>query len=116
MASSNRHILGALQSRFLLVISAAFILATLTSVFVSADVGREMAYYDTSPFDVNVTHRQSLCDRFDQFSKGEIELRDALEGIELRALIGAYKGAYFNYDPVEGIDAEYPGIVAVLME
>lgn len=85
-----------------------------SSLFVSG--GGEKVFFETVQMTPNITHRQSVCDRYEMFNNGEIELKDALDGVEIRPLVGAYDGAFFNYDPENGIDREYPGLAATIMD
>ena len=76
-----------------------------------------MAFFKTPLMTPNVSHRQYVCDRYDLFRNGkDVELRDGLSGIQLHVLVGAYEGAYFHYNETAGIDPEYPGLVAVLLD
>lgn len=81
-----------------------------------AAVGGELAFYKTYQMTPNVTYRQNMCDRMHGVINGTIEIKDALEGVKLRAIMGAYNGAYFNYDLEKGINPDNPGLVAVLMD
>lgn len=78
--------------------------------------GGEIAVHTVPQLTGNVTYRQNLCGRYLQFLEGEFELKDALSGLQLNTVMANYKGAYFNYDPNTGIDWEYPGLQAVIMD
>eukprot|EP00980_Cylindrotheca_fusiformis_P017065 scaffold5234_cov131-Cylindrotheca_fusiformis.AAC.12 len=79
-------------------------------------LGGEKAFFTAPQMTPGVSHRQDVCDRYFAFQNGTMELRDALQGIQLNVLMGAYNGSYFNYDPENGIDSIYPGIAGVLMD
>lgn len=79
-------------------------------------LGGELAYFKTPQMTPNVTHRQNVCDRFQAFQRGDVELKDALEGYQLNVLMAAYQDGYFNYDNTTGIDATYPGLQAVILD
>ncbi|CAJ1947335.1 unnamed protein product [Cylindrotheca closterium] len=61
-------------------------------------------------------YRQNVCDRYRAFQNETVELKDALRGMKLNVLMGAYNGSYFNYDNEHGINAAYSGIAASLMD
>ena len=89
------------------------VLAT-TSPCVDAAFGGEIRKFDTIPFTQNVTHRQDVCGRYDMFRNGEIDLRDALNGLELRPLMRL--NGYFNYDDEDGLNRNDPGLMGNLMD
>ncbi|CAB9504715.1 expressed unknown protein [Seminavis robusta] len=76
----------------------------------------ETALFTTIPGTPDVSHRQNVCDRFEDFYFGKVELRHALEGLDLNVILGSYDGAYFLYDPELGIDKNEPGLIAVLLD
>ena len=76
--------------------------------------GGELAAYDTIPFTPNVTHRQSVCERYDLFRENKLELRYALENMTLRPLMSI--GEYFNYSQTTGIPKTNPGLMADLLD
>lgn len=76
--------------------------------------GGELATYTTTPLEANVSHRQYVCDRYELFREGKIELRDALSGLSLRPLMLARK--FFVYDPTTGIPTRDPGLAADLLD
>ena len=77
-------------------------------------LGGELAAYETALFDPNVTHRQSICERYDLFRENKLELRYALENMALRPLVSL--GDYFHYSPVTGIHKNEPGLMAELLD
>lgn len=60
------------------------------------------------------THRQDMCERYDMVRLGNITLRDALQGMELRSLMRV--GDFFRYTDEDGIDPLDPGLLAVMMD
>jgi hypothetical protein len=83
--------------------------------FVDANVvGGEKLLFDTPLLTPNITHRQNVCDRYEEFRSGTLQLRDALQGLALRPLIS--KGDYFLYNSTNGIDAPDPGLMAELLD
>lgn len=76
----------------------------------------ELAYFTTPQSTPNVSHRQDVCDRYVRFVQGEVDLREALQGMQLRPILGVYVGGYFNYDDETGIDKNDPGLAAVLLD
>ena len=98
-----------LRLLFLLLLCASLAPSSYASAF-----GGEKRTFNTPPFQYNVTYRQDVCSRYDQFRNGEIDLRDSLRGLELRPLIGNYD--YFNYDDENGIDKDDPGLLGDLMD
>jgi hypothetical protein len=77
-------------------------------------MGGELASYDTPPLTLNISHRQDVCSRYDQFRSGELELRFALDGLALRPILRLNE--YFNYDKETGIDPDDPGLMATLLD
>lgn len=66
----------------------------------------------------NVNHRQNVCGRQEAFHNftGDRDLRTALQGLQLNVAIGSYEGSYFNYLEETGIDTDYPGLAAVILD
>jgi len=65
--------------------------------------------------------RQNVCDRYLQFSRGQVELRYALEGLQLHTAAG--KSQFFRtqgdnslYHEDTAIDPKNPGLLAVLLD
>ncbi|CAB9513203.1 receptor ionotropic, delta-2 [Seminavis robusta] len=79
-------------------------------------LGGEKIFFTTPLGASNVSHRQNVCDRFFAFYDDRLELRRALEGLQLHVFIGNYQGAYFNYDPENGIDKSEPGLIPVILD
>ena len=81
---------------------------------VEAAFGGEIRTFDTVPFAPNITHRQDVCSRYDKFRNGEINLRDALQGLEIHPLLRL--NGYLNYDDDVGLSKTDPGLLANLMD
>lgn len=79
-------------------------------------LGGELATFTTPQMSYDENYRQNVCDRYQRFVDGEVELKDALEGMQVHTLIGGYAGAYFNYDEISGIDPKNPGMTAIIMD
>jgi hypothetical protein len=77
-------------------------------------VGGETLLFDTPLLTPYITHRQNVCDRYEEFRSGKLQLRDALQGLALRPLVT--KGDYFSYSDSQGIDAPEPGLMADLLD
>ena len=60
------------------------------------------------------TYRQDMCERYDMVRLGNITLRDALQGLELRPLMRV--GDFFRYTDEDGINPIDPGLLAVMMD
>ncbi|KAL3942940.1 MAG: hypothetical protein SGBAC_002968 [Bacillariaceae sp.] len=84
--------------------------------YAAEELGGEKAFFTTPQLSSEAHYRQDVCDRYHAFQNGTVELKDALQGMKLNVLMGAYKGSYFNYDDENGINAVYPGIAASLMD
>ena len=108
-ASACRIHLRVLIYVFLFLCHPGIILSKAVTV-----LGGELAAYDTLPFTPNVTHRQSVCERYDLFRENKLELRYALENMTLRPLMSI--GEYFNYSHTEGIHKTNPGLMAELLD
>ncbi|CAB9525230.1 Glutamate-gated receptor that probably acts as non- selective cation channel (By similarity) [Seminavis robusta] len=91
-------------------------LLLLSILHSAAAIGGEKAFFSTELGTPNVTHRQSVCDRFEDFYFNRVDLRNALEGLQLHVVVGNYPGAYFNYDPEKGIDETEPGVIPVILD
>jgi Ligand-gated ion channel len=89
--------------------------STIMVPLVDANVmGGERLLFDTPLLTPNITHRQNVCDRYEEFRSGTLQLRDALQGLALRPLVS--KGDYFLYNSTNGIDTPDPGLMAELMD
>jgi hypothetical protein len=102
--------------RFVVPVVPLLLVLLLTVTWIPAvrGIGGELMAYTTTPLDKNVTHRQNVCDRYEKFREGKVELRLALEGLKLKPLIRT--GDYFHYDAVTGIDRADPGLMADLLD
>lgn len=102
----------------LLLVSLAFIFQDVRGHENSCDsvgpLGNEKASLLFTPFDDTVDYRQEICDRFAPFVNGSVELKDTLQGMELYAAVAINK--YFIYSEETGIDAEYPGVQARILD
>ena len=58
--------------------------------------------------------RQDICDRYEMVRLGNITLRDALQGMEIRPLMRV--GPFFRYTDEGGIDPLDGGLMAVMMD
>jgi len=61
-----------------------------------------------------ISYRQDVCDRYEQVRLGNIPLRDALQGLQLRPLMRVNK--FFRYTDENGIDPLDPGLMSVMMD
>ena len=94
------------------IVACLFVLLATTTRTTTA---QEIPTLNLPQNSLNVTHRQSVCDRHDKYYTGELELRDVLQGLELHTLQRA--GLYLNLDPETGaIDEEDPGLIADIMD
>ena len=59
-------------------------------------------------------YRQDVCERYQQVRLGNVTLRDALKGLELRPLMRV--GPFFQYTHENGIDPDDPGLLAIMMD
>ncbi|CAB9513194.1 receptor subunit 1 [Seminavis robusta] len=84
----------------------------LSAILAAASgLGGELAKYQTNPSSTNhKSHRQDVCDRYEKYRAGEIELKDALSGISLRPVFVSYEG------DDEYIDSINPGITVELLD
>lgn len=60
------------------------------------------------------TFRQDVCERYDMVRVGNITLRNALQGMELRPLMRV--GPFFRYTDEGGIDPLDGGLMAIMMD
>lgn len=72
------------------------------------------AAYDTAPFTPGVTHQQNVCEYYKMYHNGTVPLRDALNGLALRPIIGT--GEYFPYSKEHGMDPDDPGILVDILD
>jgi hypothetical protein len=75
---------------------------------------QEKPSLDIPQYTFNVTYRQNVCDRHDDYYIGLFELRDALQGFEINSLIRV--GEYFHLDDNGAIDEENPGLQANILD
>mmetsp|Transcript_13230 Transcript_13230/g.20618 ORF Transcript_13230/g.20618 Transcript_13230/m.20618 type:complete len:577 (+) Transcript_13230:109-1839(+) len=75
---------------------------------------QEAPVFTTALYDPIFKYRSNVCDRYEQFRAGEVDFRDALEGLELKAMMGA--GSLFILREDGTIDPQYPGFMGVLMD
>jgi len=104
------------MTRRMMTMFMAVMIMIMTTVSAQSGLGGEKAAYDTQMFDTSVRHRTNVCDRHKAMENGTVDLKDALEGIELQILAAAYDGAYFEYTADGGISKEYSGLAAILMD
>eukprot|EP00550_Attheya_septentrionalis_P005091 CAMPEP_0198283400 /NCGR_PEP_ID=MMETSP1449-20131203/2997_1 /TAXON_ID=420275 /ORGANISM="Attheya septentrionalis, Strain CCMP2084" /LENGTH=577 /DNA_ID=CAMNT_0043979985 /DNA_START=22 /DNA_END=1755 /DNA_ORIENTATION=- len=71
------------------------------------------ALYQTENFNTDVMFRQSVCDLHEQYDAGNRSLENALEGLELRVVVGTNQ--YFQLTNGT-IDEDYPGLTARLLD
>ena len=90
-------------------------LVTMMIAVVSTVMAQEVPTLPAEMHSYNVTYRQNVCGRHDEFYNGNVELRNALQGFQLHPYIRV--GEYFNINPTTGgIDEEDPGLVAVILD
>ena len=70
--------------------------------------------YTTNQFNTTKSFRQNVCDRYNAYFQNQIPFAEALEGLELSAIIRANQ--YFELRGDGSIDPEYPGLTGVLMD
>ena len=95
---------------------SATILLLLALIRSAKAYGGELPFFTTVQGSPNVTHRQNVCDRFEDFYFKRRSLPRALEGLQLHVVVGAYQGGYFNFNNETGIDPDEPGIIAVILD
>ena len=61
-------------------------------------------------------YRQKICDRYDSYANGNVELKDALSGLQVRPIIQVGDG-YFHIDKTTGgIKETNPGFIAHVLD
>jgi hypothetical protein len=75
---------------------------------------QEKPSLDIPQYTFNVTYRQNVCDRHEDYYNGLFELRDALQGLEISSLVQT--GVYFQLDDNGAINEEDPGLVVDIMD
>ena len=82
--------------------------------------GQELPRYTEPPsFDYSISHRQSVCDRQQRFHNGTVELRHALEGLDLHVWMPISSVGISDLEAVTGAipDNElYPGLTVDLLD
>lgn len=84
------------------------------------DLGGEKAAYNLRPFKdamyANWTDqlRQEFCERSERVRSGRLALKDALRGLQISVFLT--NDQYFHYSENAGIDPEYPGLIAHLLD
>eukprot|EP00980_Cylindrotheca_fusiformis_P010162 scaffold2261_cov124-Cylindrotheca_fusiformis.AAC.10 len=75
------------------------------------------APFFTTPQFSDISHRTDVCDRFLQYSRGEIEIRDALEGLNLTVgVVDQPNDLYLRFKEDGTIDDDNPGIFVVILD
>ena len=89
--------------------------AVLFPVAAQGALGREKAAFDLTQETTAAAEipRQDLCRRYEQVRSGNITLREALSGLQLRPIMRV--GKFFNYNEETGIDPEDPGLLASMV-
>lgn len=64
--------------------------------------------------DTNKRARQNVCNRFKAYDRGEVPLRQALEGLALRPLFT--DESFFHLDETGKLDETYPGMIPKIMD
>ena len=108
------------STRYSLLLRLSLLFLSASNNFLSsvAAFGGEKAVFTTKYSKdwatYNVSHRQSVCERYDMVRFGQRELRNALDGMELRPLMAI--GPFFHYDDENGIHKGEHGLMADLMD
>lgn len=99
-----------------IVVSALFVFGSANAETASTPKGNEKATLTFDPFREDLSYRQDFCARYQEMAKkGDgFSLKDALSGSKLSVLIEP--DDYFRYDNETGIDPEYPGINALVLD
>lgn len=100
--------------RVVAVIAALLLALAKTEAEQEPYQGWSKAAFTTAPFAPGISHRQDICEYFNAYGNGTVELRDALRGLALRPVFGTTE--YFPYDADKGIDPRNPGIVVAIMD
>ncbi|KAL3942941.1 MAG: hypothetical protein SGBAC_002969 [Bacillariaceae sp.] len=90
--------------------------AVPAQVYAAEELGWEKKFFTAPQMSPEADYRQDVCDQYNAFQNGTVQLKDALRGMKLNVLMGAYNGSYFNYNDEDGINGQYPGIAASLMD
>ncbi|CAB9520482.1 receptor ionotropic, NMDA 1 [Seminavis robusta] len=96
-----------------------YLLCLLCCLSTTHGLGGEKAAYQITPLSSSqISHRQHVCDRYDRYRAGEIELKDALSGLSLKPMltIEESRSSNFKYSHEEGIDKDNPGIIVELFD
>lgn len=92
------------------VLMALLLLGSLTWL----SSAQETPAFATAAFDESVNFRQNVCDRQDLFHNKTVQLRNALEGLELRVLTAG--GTVYRDKDTNAIQEDYPGPVGLLLD
>jgi len=76
---------------------------------------QEKPSLNSEPY-TDVMHRQDVCGLHDNYYGGSKELRSALNGLKLHALVGNYNDVYFKLDENGAIDEQAPGFTAEILD
>ena len=96
---------------------AAFPTVTWQDIQIFKQHKRNGTLYDSDYNNVTqgtINQRQDLCERYRRVQAGDLQLRHALQGLELRPFV--YVDAFFRYTPAAGIDPDNPGMLALMMD
>ncbi|KAL3933615.1 MAG: hypothetical protein SGBAC_010317 [Bacillariaceae sp.] len=75
-------------------------------------------FFTTPQFDSTISHRTNVCDRFNAYASGDIEIRDALSGMQLTVgVVDQPNDLYFNLNRNNmTINDEAPGIFVQILD
>jgi hypothetical protein len=86
-----------------------------SNLFGTAQETPNPSYGVSRQFESGTSFRQNVCHRQEQFHNKTMELEDALQGLDIRAVVK--ESEFFRLDPATGgIDSNNPGLVAVIMD
>jgi hypothetical protein len=89
-----------------------YLAALLSLVYVAGQEGPN-PLYETNMFNTSQNFRQDFCEVYKSVARGDILLANALQDIDLRALV--IQGQFFRFDDGT-INEDYPGLEGVLMD
>lgn len=91
------------------------VLSTLLCVFlcIHSPLGQERPDLQLNPFNYSVSYRQNVCARQVELDNSTLELRHALEGLQISTFLPA-DNRYFFFN--ETIRDDNPGMIGVLMD
>ena len=61
-------------------------------------------------------YRQKICDRYDSYANGEVELKDALSGLQVRPIVQVGDGYFHIDESTGGINETNPGLIAKVLD